>query len=301
MSPKTADRVLELLAGAPYIRTLDLTGGSPELHSAFRQLVDGARKLRPDNLEIIDRCNLTVFEQPGQEKTPEYLAAKQLTVIASLPCYGPVNVDLQRGKGVFESSVRGLLRLNALGFGAAEGGSSDSSPPLRLHLVYNPVGPTLPGGQVALEAAYRKELAQTFGLKFDKLFCITNMPIKRFADQLLQEGSYTSYLQLLAGAFNTSTISGLMCRSGISVDWDGRLSDCDFNQQLDLPLMGTRAPKSVWDIQVRPSLFFCIIRLRGSLQSLQELDNRRVLTDRHCFACTAGEGSSCGGAISLEK
>jgi len=265
---RTAERVLELLARSPSVVTLDVTGGAPELSDQFRLLVQGAREL---GRRVIDRCNLTVLLEPGQEETAEFLAAHGVAVIASLPCYGPENVERQRGRGVFEKSIRVLQRLNALGYGI-EGS------PLELDLIYNPVGPALPPAQAELEARYRQELGAGFGISFHRLLTLTNQPIARFAADLARSGRLAEYLSLLAHHFNPATVPGLMCRHLVSVGYDGRLHDCDFNQMLGLELGA--APRTLWD-----------------LDSLEGLAGAPVATGPHCYACTAGAGSSCGGSL----
>jgi radical SAM/Cys-rich protein len=262
------ERVLALLERNPKVETLDLTGGAPELNEHFRWLVRGARAL---GRRVIDRCNLTVFDEPGQEDTPEFFAEQGVEVVASLPCYTQENVDSQRGRGVFDGSIGALRRLNALGYGR-------SGSRLRLDLVYNPVGDFLPGPQGELEAQYREELRSLFEIEFDHLLTITNMPIKRFAHQLEREGRLAEYMSLLVAHFNPSTVDELMCRNLISVGWDGRLSDCDFNYALDLPLPGK--VQTIWDVD-----------------DLSQLTGNDVATGAHCFGCTAGSGSSCGGAL----
>ncbi len=268
MDAATAARVIELLAADPEVRTLDLTGGAPELNANFRKLVQEARAL---GRQVIDRCNLTVLFLPGQQDTAEFLAAAGVKVVASLPCYTPENVDAQRGKRVFERSVAALRRLNALGY--ARPGSG-----LSLDLVYNPLGPSLPPDQAVLEATYRDELRSLFGIEFDRLATITNMPIKRFAQALERDGRHAEYMSLLVNHFNPGTVSALMCRSLVSVGWDGALYDCDFNQMLEIPLGA--GPRTVWEIDV-----------------LADLESLPIETAPHCFGCTAGSGSSCGGAL----
>jgi radical SAM/Cys-rich protein len=265
-------RVLELLAASRAVATLDVTGGAPELNPHFRRLVTEARRL---GCAVVDRCNLTILFEPGQEDLAEFLAAHGVAVVASLPCYTADTVERQRGQGVFAKSVRGLRDLNALGYGRPGTG-------LRLDLVYNPVGAFLPPPQAELEARYRDELGRAFGITFDRLLTITNMPIKRFAEMLAREGAAEAYASLLVNHFNPATVEGLMCRALVSVGWDGRLYDCDFNQMLELPLAGGRggAPRSIWEIR-----------------ELDALRGLPVATARHCFACTAGAGSSCGGAL----
>ena len=268
MDARTAARVLELLAREPRLATLDLTGGAPELCAQFRPLVEGAREL---GREVIDRCNLTVLLLPDQADTAEFLAAHQVRIVASLPCYTRENVDQQRGRGVFAGSLEALRRLNALGYG--QPGS-----PLGLDLVYNPLGASLPPDQGTLEVRYRAELRELFGIEFHRLFTITNVPIKRFAHALAREGREAEYLSLLVSHFNPQTVEGLMCRHLVSVGWDGELYDCDFNQMLELPLGGRR--RSLWDVE-----------------SFSTIEGESIATGSHCHACTAGAGSSCGGAL----
>ncbi len=262
-------RILELLERNPGVGTLDLTGGAPELHEDFRELVGGARAL---GREVIDRCNLTVLHEPGQEDTAEFLAARGVRIVASLPCYGLENVDRQRGRGVFDGSIEALQTLNALGYGRAGSG-------LGLDLVYNPVGPFLPPTQAELEAEYRDQLANRFGIVFDRLLTITNMPIKRFAHELHRDGQYEAYMSLLVNHFNRENVPGLMCRYLISVAHDGTIYDCDFNQALELLPPGPR--RTIWDVE-----------------DLGALEGRAITTAGHCFGCTSGAGSSCGGALS---
>jgi radical SAM/Cys-rich protein len=268
MDAATAARVVELLAANPEIGTLDLTGGAPELNENFRGLVREARAL---GRSVIDRCNLTVLFESGQEDTAEFLAEHGVKVVASLPCYTRENVDAQRGRSVFERSVRALRRLNELGY--AEPGCG-----LGLDLVYNPLGPSLPPDQTDLEATYRSELRENLGIEFDQLATITNMPIKRFAHALERDGRYEAYMALLVNHFNPSTVPALMCRSLVSVGWDGALYDCDFNQMLDLPLGA--AARTVFEVD-----------------DLGLLEGDPIATGAHCFGCTAGSGSSCGGAL----
>jgi radical SAM/Cys-rich protein len=264
LDERLARRVLEVLARNPALDTLDLTGGAPELNPHFRALASGARAL---GRRVIDRCNLTVLLEPGQQDTPEFLAREGVDVVASLPCYTADNVDAQRGKRVYERSLTALRRLNALGYGAE----------LRLDLVYNPLGPSLPAPQAKLEADYRRELG-ALGIRFDHLFTITNMPIKRFAHDLARRGESEAYLSLLVNHFNPGTVDALMCRSLLSVAYDGQLYDCDFNQALELPLAGRRATLD-------------------DLEDVAMLEGLPIATASHCFGCTAGAGSSCGGAL----
>ena len=268
MDAATASRVLQVLEANPGLATLDLTGGAPELHDVFRPLVRGARAL---GRRVIDRSNLTVFFQPGQEDTPEFLADHEVKVVASLPCYTPANVDAQRGSRVFERSIEALLRLNALGYGRV--GSQRE-----LDLVYNPQGASLPPAQAGLEARYREELEAQFGIVFDRLLTITNMPIKRFAHTLAREDQTEAYMSLLVNHFNPETLSSLMCRDTISVGWDGALYDCDFNQMLELPQPA--GPRSLWE-----------------LGNTADLEGAPIASGSHCFGCTAGAGSSCSGAL----
>ncbi len=268
MDAATAERVLELLERNPGLETLDLTGGAPELNEQFRRLVRGARAL---GRAVIDRCNLTVLYQPGQEDTAEFLAENGVTVVASLPCYTRENVDRQRGRDVFDRSIEALRWLNRLGYG-------DTDSALGLDLVYNPQGASLPPPQAELEERFRKELHELFGVAFRRLITITNMPIKRFAHALAREGRNEEYMSLLVNHFNPRTVPGLMCRDMISVGYDGQLYDCDFNQMLGLPLGGRK--RTVWE-----------------LSDAAALEGEPIATAGHCYGCTAGAGSSCGGVL----
>jgi radical SAM/Cys-rich protein len=272
MPREIAEQVVRLVERSPRVEVVDLTGGAPELNPSFRWLVRSVREL---GRRVIDRCNLTVLYQPGQEDLPDFLAEHGAEVVASLPCYSAANVEKQRGKGAFDKSVTALQRLNALGYGK-EGSS------LRLDLVFNPVGPTLPPSQQALEAKYKVELSRLFGIEFHRLLTITNMPIRRFADALARSGRADEYLSLLVNHFNPRAVSGVMCRTLLSVGYDGRLYDCDFNQMLALPLGGEAGglPGQLAEV--------------ASLECLEEAE---IATDSHCFACTAGSGSSCGGKL----
>ena len=272
MPRRVAERVVELVAANPDVEGVDLTGGAPELNPSFRRLVTEIRKL---GREVIDRCNLTILFEPGIQDLAEFLAAHQVHVVASLPCYQAENVEKQRGRGVFDKSIEALQRLNALGYGR-------SGSPLRLDLVYNPVGAFLPPPQARLEARYRDELRRLFGIEFHRLFTITNMPIKRFAHFLDRTGQHEAYMGLLVNHFNPGTVRELMCRTLLSVGWDGRLFDCDFNQMLEIELgaAGETSARTVWDIT-----------------SLDDLTGRPIATGSHCFGCTAGSGSSCAGAL----
>lgn len=270
MSREVAAACLRVLE-AGGISTLDITGGAPEMNPHFRWLVTGARRL---GRRVIDRCNLTILVAPGFEDLPEFLAEHSVEVVASLPCYLEENVDRQRGSHAFERSIRALQRLNKLGYGMP-----DSK--LTLTLVFNPVGPTLPPPQERLESDYRRELRGRYGIEFSRLFTITNMPISRFLDDLLESGKCDAYMRKLVDAFNPATIDGLMCRTMLSVDWQGYLYDCDFNQMLEMKL-NSNGPTNVLDL---------------GEQDLKALSKRRILTARHCFGCTAGAGSSCGGSL----
>ncbi|MEE9563130.1 MAG: arsenosugar biosynthesis radical SAM (seleno)protein ArsS [Thermoanaerobaculia bacterium] len=272
MTADVAERLLELLAASPEVEALDLTGGAPEMNENFRHLVTGARRL---GRRVIDRCNLTILLESGQEDLAEFLAAERVEVVASLPCYTLENVERQRGKGVFDASIEALRRLNALGYG--QPGSA-----LRLDLVYNPLGPTLPPDQTRLELDYKRELSEHFGLEFHHLLTITNIPIRRFAEQLVRLGRREAYQALLVNHFNPATVAGLMCRSQVSVDWRGSLYDCDFNLMLGLSLAAVDAepPRTIWD-----------------LPSLDHLAGSTIATASHCLGCTAGAGSSCSGSI----
>jgi radical SAM/Cys-rich protein len=252
------------------IATLDITGGAPELNSHFRRMVVAARDM---GAKVMDRCNLTILEVPGQEDLAEFLATQQVIIVASMPCYLEGNVEQQRGKGVFAGSIRGLQKLNALGYGRDGSG-------LELNLVYNPQGPSLPPPQQALEADYRRVLGEQYGIVFNRLYTLANMPIQRFGSTLISKGEFARYLDLLRQAHADANLGNVMCRDLISVDWRGYLYDCDFNQMLDLPL--TRSDGT---------------RVHISELSAGELDGRRVRVAGHCFGCTAGQGSSCGGAL----
>lgn len=271
MDRPTAERCIELLKKSETIQTLDITGGAPELNSQFRYLVEAASEL---GIEVIDRCNLTVLLEPGQEDLAQFLAKHKVRVVASLPCYSAENVNKQRGGGVFDRSIKGLQILNKLGYGKKDSG-------LYLDLVYNPNGDFLAPAQAMLEVAYKKELKDCYDIEFNNLFCLNNMPIKRFADYLVRKDKLEEYMQLLVDNFNAAAANGIMCRDTISVGWDGRLFDCDFNQQLEISVIkpGHKGFVSVFDIN-----------------DLDELTGWKVAIDNHCFGCTAGSGSSCQGA-----
>lgn len=267
MDRETLELILPVLS-ARGIKTLDLTGGAPELHSGFRYLVAQASAA---GVHVIDRCNLTILFEPGQDGLAEFLAEHQVEVVASLPCYSLENVDKQRGKGVFDKSIAGLKKLNALGY-------SKSGSGLLLNLVYNPQGPTLPPNQQVLEADYKRELQNHFGIEFNRLYTLANMPIKRFGSTLLSKGQFHGYMQLLKDSHQDANLDQVMCRSLVSVDWQGYLFDCDFNQQLGLHLAGEK---------------------RSHLRDLltNDVENKPICVADHCFGCTAGQGSSCGGAL----
>ena len=269
MDGATADLVLQVLT-ARGVTTLDLTGGAPELNAHFRRLVRSARAL---GVQVIDRCNLTILSEPGQADLAAFLAAEGVEVVASLPCYSVANVDRQRGAGVFDRSIAGLKALNALGYGQAGSG-------LVLNLVYNPQGPSLPPPQGPLEEDYKRELGSHFGIVFNHLFALTNMPIQRFGSTLVSKGTFAGYLQLLKGAYQPHNLATVMCRNLLSVDWQGELYDCDFNQML-----GLRARLGK---QARP-------HLRDLLA--QDSEGEAIRVADHCYGCTAGQGSSCGGAL----
>jgi radical SAM/Cys-rich protein len=250
------------------IATLDITGGAPELHPRFRDLVVCARAA---GRHVMDRCNLTITQLPNYADLPDFLARHQVEVVASLPSFAARQTDAQRGQGVFEQSIAALRRFNQLGYGVEGSG-------LILNLVTNPVGAFLPAGQAALERDWKRELARRFGISFNRLYTITNMPISRFLEFLEASGNLQAYMEKLVGAFNPATVDGLMCRSTLSVGWDGRLYDCDFNQMIDLGVE-SGAPQTIFEA------------------SVQGLTGRRIAVGRHCFGCTAGAGSSCGGTI----
>jgi len=250
------------------IKKLDLTGGAPELHTSFRKLVTDARA---QGIHVIDRCNLTILYEPGQEDLADFLASHEVEVVASLPCYSLENVDQQRGSGVFEKSISALNKLNRLGYGKPDSG-------LKLNLVYNPQGPSLPPNQKQLQDAYKQELHNHFGIVFNELYALANMPIKRFGSMLVSKGEFEDYMRLLHENHDPANLDQVMCRSLLSVDWQGYLYDCDFNQQLGLGIGGTGRR-----------------HLRELLQ--QDVEETAVSVAGHCFGCTAGQGSSCGGAF----
>lgn len=270
MDQNTINQLKEYLAHSD-AATLDLTGGAPELNPCFRELVSYAKGL---DMHVIDRCNLTVLEEPEQEGLAEFLAEQKVEITASLPCYLEENVDAQRGKDVYTKSIRSLQKLNALGYGKEDNG-------LILNLMFNPQGPVLPPPQQQLEADYRQYLSENFGIVFSQLHTLTNMPIKRFGSTLISRGEFETYMTLLRDAFQEQNIQQLMCRNTISIDWQGYLYDCDFNQMLDLRLYDNDGSAlHIHDFK------------RTNLQ------DRPVIVADHCYGCTAGQGSSCGGALS---
>ena len=269
MSAETARQVMRYL-GASGAGTLDLTGGAPELNANFRPMVAEARAM---GVRVIDRCNLTILFEPGQEDLAEFLAAQRVDIVASLPCYTPELVDRQRGKGVYETSIAAIRRLNALGYGRTQGG-------LALDLVYNPQGASLPPPQAQLQADYKRILGEQFGITFNRLYTMANMPIQRFGSTLVSKGQFNAYLELLRGAHRDENLEGVMCRSLVSIDWRGYLYDCDFNQMLGLPLaVAGRSRPHIADVLDR------------------DLDGNSIVVRDHCYGCTAGQGSSCGGAL----
>jgi len=267
MTRETVDRVVDWFARSE-IPTIDLTGGAPEMIPDFRYFIERVKTLRPSR-RVIDRCNLTILLEPGYEGLAQFLARHKVEIIASMPCYTAENVNAQRGQGVFDSSIKALRVLNSLGYG------SD----LPLHLVYNPVGAFLPGPQAELEADYKRELKKHFGIIFNNLYTITNLPIARFASYLRHNNKLEEYMQLLIDNFNPATVFGLMCRNTISVGWTGEVFDCDFNQMLNMNWRNGSGPLHLWDLD--PAA----------------VENREILTGNHCFGCTAGAGSSCAGAL----
>ncbi|MES2295488.1 MAG: arsenosugar biosynthesis radical SAM (seleno)protein ArsS [Pseudomonadota bacterium] len=273
MDAQTLALIPEVLK-ARAIGTLDLTGGAPEMHDGFRDLVALARAL---GVRVIDRCNLTILFEAGQQGLAQFLAAHEVEVVASLPCYAPERVDKQRGDGVFDKSIAALRLLNSLGYGQAGTG-------LLLNLVYNPQDASLPPDQAQLQASYRRELQAHFGISFNELFVVANMPIQRFGSMLVSKGQFDAYLRLLKDNFASANLSNLMCRSLVSVDWQGNLYDCDFNQQLGLALPETRIGAE------RP-------HLRHLLD--EDVAGRSIRVADHCYGCTAGQGSSCGGALEV--
>ena len=269
MAAETVDQVLAFVI-ASGATTLDLTGGAPELNPHFRRL---AATARAGGVRVIDRCNLTILFEPGQEDLAEFLAAQRIDVVASLPCYTPELVDRQRGEGVYEASIRAIRRLNGLGYGRPGSG-------LTIDLVYNPQGPSLPPPQAKLESDYKRILGEKFGITFNRLLTLANMPIQRFGSTLVSKGQFGAYMELLRSAHRDENLEGVMCRSLVSVDWQGYLYDCDFNQMLGLPIAAAgRARPHLRDVMSR------------------NLEGNPIVVRDHCYGCTAGQGSSCGGAL----
>lgn len=273
MNKEIVQTVLDYLA-VQKIKTLDLTGGAPEMNPHFRYLISHARAM---GVRVIDRCNLTILEEEGYDGMAAFLAEHGVEVVASLPCYLGSNVDAQRGKGVFDISIRALQRLNQLGYGIDGSG-------LTLTLVYNPQGAVLPPSQQELEAAYKRELHLRYGIAFNHLFTITNMPIKRFGSTLISRGEFAGYMQLLKEAYSEENLQDVMCRNLISIDWKGFVYDCDFNQMLDLPIQDADEKRT---------------HLSDLMQ--QNITGRAITVMDHCYGCTAGQGSSCGGALEASE
>ena len=269
MTRMTMDQVIDWLAKTD-IPTVDITGGAPEMVPDFKYLVERVGALTPAR-HIIDRCNLTILLEAGYEDYAQFLAQHEVEIIASMPCYSAKNVNAQRGEGVFDASIKALQLLNSLGYGIR--------PELPLHLVYNPNGAFLPGPQEELEAEYKRELKEYFDIVFNKLYTITNLPIARFASYLKNNNLLGDYMALLNDAFNPATVNGLMCRNTISVSWQGEVFDCDFNQMLQMQWHDDDQGLHLWDVD--PA----------------RVEHREILTGDHCFGCTAGAGSSCGGAL----
>lgn len=268
MTTQTVNVLLDLIKNSKSINTVDITGGAPELNPNFRYFVN---KLTKMGLKVIDRCNLTVFYEPNQNDLADFLKDHNVDVVASLPCYSSANVDKQRGKGVFGKSINALQKLNNLGYGK-------DNTNLVLNLVYNPTADNLPPNQSELEKIYKLKLKQDFDIEFNNLFTITNMPIKRFAHALQREGKLEQYMQLLLDNFNLSAIDNVMCKTQISIGYDGAIYDCDFNQMLEIPILDNN--KTIFDIS-----------------NFNDLCSK-IAVDNHCYGCTAGSGSSCGGALS---
>jgi Protein of unknown function (DUF3641). len=269
MTREIIDRIVDWFERSA-IRTIDLTGGAPEMIPDFRYFIERIKACSPSR-HVIDRCNLTILLEPLHRDLAQFLAEHEVEIIASMPCYSPENVNAQRGEGVFDRSMESLRLLNSIGYGRHPG--------LPLHLVYNPNGAFLPGLQERLEADYKRELGKSFGIVFNKLYTITNLPIGRFAAYLRHQGELEAYMQLLIENFNSATVEGLMCRNTISVSWTGEVFDCDFNQMLRMNWRGQSGVLHLWEID--PTT----------------VENREILTGNHCFGCTAGAGSSCGGAL----
>ncbi len=269
MHRNTINEILSYLAQGN-IKTLDLTGGAPEMNPHFRDLVRGARTL---GIKVIDRCNLTILSEEGYDDLAAFLAEQQVEIVASLPCYLEDNVNTQRGQGVFRRSIEGLKKLNQLGYGSASSG-------LTINLVYNPQGAVLPPPQASLESAYKTHLKEHYEIQFNQLFTITNMPIKRFGSMLISKGLFEEYMTLLRDSYNGDTLNDVMCRSTVSVDWQGYIYDCDFNQMLNLPAPLDQKP-----------------RTHISELNMIDIEGQPIIVKAHCYGCTAGQGSSCGGAL----
>ncbi len=270
MGKKELEQCLEIIAAVPSIHTVDITGGAPEMNPHFRWFVQECRKL---NKKVIDRCNLTIIvANPKFNDLPQFLAEHKVEVVSSLPAISKLRTDSQRGDGVFEDSIKALQMLNEVGYGKDDSG-------LILNLVHNPQGAYLPGGQAELEAEFKRQLKRKFNIVFNNLFAITNLPISRFLEYLLASGNYESYMEKLLEAYNPSTVKSLMCRNTISVSWDGYLYDCDFNQMLDLKV-ATKSSNHISNFDI------------------EQLNKRDIILNQHCYGCTAGAGSSCGGEIS---
>ena len=269
MDKQTIMKIFEF-AEKRKIQSMDLTGGAPEMNPHFKYLVKTARQM---DIRVIDRCNLVILEEPGYKGLADFLAENEVEITASLPCYLEDNVDKQRGKGVFQSSLAALKKLNRLGYGQTDSG-------LELNLVYNPQGPELPPEQQSLESAYKEHLLKHYGIVFNRLYALTNMPIQRFGSTLISKGLFNDYMQLLQDNYREENLDSLMCRNSISIDWQGNVYDCDFNQMLNLPL-GTSANRQT----------------HISDLTAQTISGRAINVRRHCYGCTAGQGSSCGGAL----
>lgn len=268
MDQRTAERLVQVIRQSPSLKVVDITGGAPEMNPHFRYFV---REIRKMGISVIDRCNLTILFEKGQEDTAEFLRDQGVQIVASLPCYSRDNVEKQRGRGVFGKSIEALQNFNRLGY--AKPGSG-----LTLDLVYNPLGASLPPSQEKLEKDYKKELKELFDIEFNRLYTITNMPIKRFLQDLERGQKLESYMELLANAFNPHAVDGVMCKSLVSISWDGKIFDCDFNQMLEMD--AETQGRDIW-----------------TLNSFSDLENGSIKVANHCYACTAGAGSSCGGAL----
>lgn len=269
MSSETATRIMELARGCESLTCVDITGGAPEMNPHFRELV---REFRARGLRVIDRSNLTILSEPGFEWVGQFLADHSVDVVASLPCYLSDNVDRQRGDGVFDRSIQALIELNEYGYGMPDS-------PLRLDLVYNPTGPSLAPDQTTLQADYKRELSERFRIEFHSLLAMNNIPIKRYSKFLAKQGKLDDYMCLLHASFNATAAENVMCRSLVSISWDGVIYDCDFNQMIEMPIAGGERT-TIWDIK-----------------SLESLADQPIAIADHCYGCTAGNGSSCSGAV----